>query len=584
MKLGRKIVSLFWAGVVLAIMVLTWFGLEKAYPDIASMRYFPDRLFRLVKTVMGNDPLGSGLETVEVPWQLIVAKLLVTLVLIRGLMKLVGAVFRDNVTQLRVMLKRQPTVIIGAGRKGSSIAADMRARLHESAIVVERSADSPNAASLRRAGHLVIAGDATSKPVLKSAAANRARRVICFAHDQKTGIQVAGLVRELWSARTDLRGETCDCHVHLDNPQLVDLFRSQVQAEIQPVRVHFFNLHKMVARSLFDRFPQELAPTLMNGARRIRVDLIGFGQEAQAILVQGLRVFHMGLPDGVQWHVWVDASKAGAARQLLAARHPMADRIADIRFHGSDAHYRALVDDSFACPADTLQLVICALPDDEANIAAAAELLQATPNGRFQVFARCADMDGLPALLAGTQPRLRLFGHLADFCTVEMICGEQQDQFARTIHADYLGLTQGTASESDAYKTAWSELNEDARDANRAQADHLPYKLMAVQGDISRIDDSSVLEFLAMTEHQRWAAHRYLNGWRYGAERDDIRRMHPSLVSWEDLTEGEREKDRDAVRRLPQLLGMARKPTEHSPAEPVLEAPAPAPTPPSEQG
>ncbi|QNP47236.1 NAD-binding protein [Diaphorobacter aerolatus] len=260
MKLGRKFTSLFWAAVVVAIIVLTWFGLVRAYPEIGSVRYFPDRLFRLVKTVMGSDPSGTALESPDVPWQLIIAKLLVTLVLIRGLMKLVGGVFRDNVTQLRVMLKKRPTVIVGAGRKGRSIAADLRETHHETGVIIERNADSSDIAALRRAGHLVISGDATTSSVLKSAGAQKARRVICFAQEQKTGIQVAGLVRELWSARKNLDRETCDCHVHLDNPQLVDLFRSHVQAEIQPVRVHFFNLHKMVARSLFDRFAQELAP------------------------------------------------------------------------------------------------------------------------------------------------------------------------------------------------------------------------------------------------------------------------------------------------------------------------------------
>lgn len=92
-----------------------------------------------------------------------------------------------------------------------------------------------------------------------------------------------------------------------------------------------------------------------------------------------------------------------------------------------------------------------------------------------------------------------------------MICGEQQDQLARTIHADYLGLTQGTASRSDAYKTAWSEL-ERGRARRQPRPGRPPSLQATLQGDISRIDDSSVPEFLAMTEHQRWAAHRYLNG------------------------------------------------------------------------
>lgn len=59
-------------------MVLTWFGLEKAYPDIASMRYFPDSGCSTGEDRWQEMIRCLGLETVEVPWQLIVAKLLVT--------------------------------------------------------------------------------------------------------------------------------------------------------------------------------------------------------------------------------------------------------------------------------------------------------------------------------------------------------------------------------------------------------------------------------------------------------------------------------------------------------------------------
>lgn len=266
-------------------------------------------------------------------------------------MKLVGAVFRDNLTQLRVMLKRQPTVTISGGQAAAQYASSCRyasPRHHESAIVVSSFAIRQTA-SLRRAGHLVIAETPPPNRCSSLLPPTRARRVICFAHDQKTGIQVAGLVRELWSARTrTLRGEPrlpCAPRQSVNSSTAVC---SQVQAD-SVVRVHFFNLHKMVARSLFDRFPQELAPTLMNGARRIRGP---DRREAQAILVQGLRVFHMGLLDGV---ARVGRRLQGRRRAAVAGSAPPHGRpySADIRFHGSDAHYRALVDDSFACPVKT---------------------------------------------------------------------------------------------------------------------------------------------------------------------------------------------------------------------------------------
>lgn len=553
MQFNRKLVSLFWSVVVLAILVLTWIGLEKAYPDIAAIRYLPDRLFRLVKTLMGNDPLGSGLEAPAVPWELIVAKLLVTLVLIRGLMKIVGSVFRDNVTQLRAALKRRHTIIVGAGRKGRSIATDLREQHGEKAVIIEQQSAHKSSADLRRAGHLVLAGDATSKSMLRSAGALKARQVICFARDQKTGIQVAGRLRELWSAPSAADDNGCDCYVHLDNPRLVDVFLGHDGAHTQAVRLHFFNLQRMMARSLFARLPQELGPVLQDGSvRKLRVDLIGFSLPGQAILLQGLRVLHLGLEHGVEWHVWVDANACSAAREQLVASHPLADRVADIRFHGVDAQYRALLDAQVGEGDGTLCLVICALDEDDASMAAAAEILHATPTGNFPVFARCEDSSGLATLLSGSSQRLKLFGNVQELCTVEMICGELQDRMAQAIHADYLQLVQETAGESSAYKTPWAALNEDARDANRAQADHLPYKRMLAGGDVSHIDEQG-LEFLAMIEHQRWAAHRYLNGWRFGPERDDERRLHPSLLPWAELSDGEREKDRDAVRRLGQI-------------------------------
>lgn len=559
MKIGRKAASLFWSAVVIAVAVLTWVGLEKAYPDIAQWRYLPDRLFRLVKTLTGNDPVGGGLEAPDVPWQLIVAKLLVTLVIVRGLMKLVGSVFRDNVTQMRLLFKARPTVVIGAGRKGRAIAADLKRAHGETAVVVERDAAHKALAELRRAGHLVLTGDATTPDVLRSAGVPKAARVICFASAQNVGVQAAGGVRELWAGRTAAEGAGCDCYLHLDNARLVDLLRGRARAPGAAVRMHFFNLHKMTARSLFQRLATDLAEPMAQGVQGLRVDLLGFGPEAQALLTQGLRVLHLGLEGGVQWHVWTEGDPQAALQQLLAL-HPGAGQVAQIRFHAREPHERALAEAQRTRAPGTLGLVIAALPEDEANLCAAAEVLHAAARDDLLVYARCADDNGLPALLGGADEQLRLFGDLAQLCTVEMICGERQDVLARAIHADYLRLVQGTASESAAYKAAWEALDEDARDANRAQADHIPFKLMLLGGDAARIDDvdAEALEALAATEHERWAAHRLLAGWNYGPERDDARRLHPSLIPWGELSEGEREKDRDTVRRLPQLLALSK--------------------------
>jgi hypothetical protein len=42
--------------------------------------------------------------------------------------------------------------------------------------------------------------------------------------------------------------------------------------------------------------------------------------------------------------------------------------------------------------------------------------------------------------------------------------------------------------------------------------------------------------------------------WHAGLQRDDLRRIHPALVAWEELPDKVREENRIAARRLPQLL------------------------------
>jgi RyR domain len=50
------------------------------------------------------------------------------------------------------------------------------------------------------------------------------------------------------------------------------------------------------------------------------------------------------------------------------------------------------------------------------------------------------------------------------------------------------------------------------------------------------------LEAMAAMEHESWMNHLQLNGWRYGPQRDDHRRIHPSLRPWNEVTPADQEK------------------------------------------
>ena len=52
-------------------------------------------------------------------------------------------------------------------------------------------------------------------------------------------------------------------------------------------------------------------------------------------------------------------------------------------------------------------------------------------------------------------------------------------------------------------------------------------------------------EILAKNTHEVWAKGRLDEGWAYGKVRDDNRKTHPCLISYEELPEIEKDYDRN---------------------------------------
>jgi hypothetical protein len=54
-------------------------------------------------------------------------------------------------------------------------------------------------------------------------------------------------------------------------------------------------------------------------------------------------------------------------------------------------------------------------------------------------------------------------------------------------------------------------------------------------------------EQLAKNAHEVWAQERIAQGWRFGPERSDQRKEHPSLIPYEQLPESEKVYDRNTA-------------------------------------
>ena len=70
-------------------------------------------------------------------------------------------------------------------------------------------------------------------------------------------------------------------------------------------------------------------------------------------------------------------------------------------------------------------------------------------------------------------------------------------------------------------------------------------------------DILALSELLAKNSHEVWAKERISQGWSYGPVRDDARKQHPCLISYEELPESEKVYDRNtAIETLKLILAL----------------------------
>ena len=65
---------------------------------------------------------------------------------------------------------------------------------------------------------------------------------------------------------------------------------------------------------------------------------------------------------------------------------------------------------------------------------------------------------------------------------------------------------------------------------------------------------TELAEQIAKNVHEVWSAGRMKNGWTYGEERNDAEREHPCLVPYEELSDSEKEYDRNTSQETLKLI------------------------------
>jgi hypothetical protein len=213
------------------------------------------------------------------------------------------------------------------------------------------------------------------------------------------------------------------------------------------------------------------------------------------------------------------------------------------------------------------------LPDDTLALSAALILhRQCRARGtRTRIVVRIGEQSELARLLSGPPSEEREFGniqavHLVDeACRTDLLTEGLYESLAQRLHEVYLQeqIQQGHRIGERPALQPWEQLPEDLKESNRSQAHRLTwilrqrrYRIVPQEQAVGPLEafPTEDVEDMAISEHELWCRERKSRGWRYGAKRNDRRKIHPDLVAWDELNEQSKETCRTTIRNMPGLL------------------------------
>jgi RyR domain len=346
-------------------------------------------------------------------------------------------------------------------------------------------------------------------------------------------------------------------------------------ATLNEARTRVLSVAEVAARALcIDHPPFLIAQEV--GHKRIHALIVGFGQHGQAIasdIIVNCRTTYLGLPS-----ITVIDPNAKALEGVLRVRAPEIDACAHFTFIEGRFGSQGVAPDAnrlglaLAEAGPVTAAYVCLHLDAEALSTAGMlqSLLRAVDIGQPKIFVRLRESETLEHTAGAYQGlnALTAFGDLESVIEASEFLSNTPDSAARAFSAAYRAALPPEERDDPANRSArpWDELDESFRQSNRDAVAHIPAKLASAGIDPAlwiglagppKLAPGSCLfandedcEKLAELEHERWNTERRMDGWRSTTlpARDNLRRLHPSLVPYEALTEEVKEYDRVMVR------------------------------------
>lgn len=148
----------------------------------------------------------------------------------------------------------------------------------------------------------------------------------------------------------------------------------------------------------------------------------------------------------------------------------------------------------------------------------------------------------------------------------DVLFNDAMERLAMEAHAQSVRDQAGKKKKTDPAMQPWEKLPGEFRESSRARTRQIPEKLQRVGLDFMPFTTrpetrfqftGEQVEALAEMEHKRWMAERLNSGWVPGRKRNVKKKISPYLIPYSELPEDVKDRDRNPVRQIPELLEKA---------------------------
>lgn len=561
-------------GIVGSLGIIAWIlafiGFNNYFVSNGIERSFLDLIFHATKIF--------GMELVDeyaspLPIALEIARWLAPGVLlysvVTGVIHLIGRTF----LLARVRRTKDHVVIEGINKGSTYLVTDLLKKGLKVIVVSEDFTDIEKEL-IEREGAVLITGTLKDQLVLKSINAGKASHIICFEKEDEKNIASSVNVFNYLKGSSEIRKPVV--HAHVDDIQLLREFKdihffenlNDNNTEGEDYNVRIFSVIEQAARLIFNNYgPEKFVESDKKQDDPVSILMIGDNDISETILVHFTRmcqyanfkkmIVNFYHTDQKVFERITNAypeieSYIELKTRLIDPELITSDIIAESNeFHPLDAIY--IISDS----DETVSIML----NKTAAIGFGKDLnTVAVMNTLDSVLLQWYNKNSLGDLV------LHKFNMVAETHTEEAIIGSEIDKLAQYIHNDYFNKIKeaGKVNPEKESHREWEALSEDFKNQNRFQADHIQVKLRSINCEAVPVSDSreeydftqdaELVELLSKMEHNRWAAHMAMNGWKYGSVRDDKRKTHTDLIEYEKLSDDIKQYDRDTVLNMKNIL------------------------------